>query len=794
MRIKSGVPNLDINTLTKEEKVKEKREKKEKKVKEKKERPPKVKKEKPPKEKKEKPPKIKKEKIPKVKKEKTKKSKGIKRKKPNLKRVKLPKFVNTAYSKVVNSKLFDAKVLKQMHSIRFKLYGGFAIPVLLIVLLGMLSYTKASNGLQSSYIESTKNNVNTVARYYELCFTTISSKALQLNANADLKTYFAGGFSDDSDKELEVIRDGKSTVSTVAMSDLFVHCAYMFSDYGTGITTGTIKTKGDLPKDFYTKFIESEEGKAAILSTEQEYWTGYHRMIDENTDTREDDYAISLIRPLQNRSTKKIGYIVIDVKKDYVEDLLDDIDLGKGSVLGFVTNDGRELYSNDFIKGFQFSDQSFYKKAVKSEKDSGSEEVRVKGKKYLFTYAKVYGCNTIICSLIPQSTIVGQARDVRNLTVFIVIFACAIAVIVGQLLASTITKVITKTNGVLSKTESGDLTATLNIVRRDEFGTLAKGITSMIKGMHSLILKIMGISKEVASSSENVQQTTEILVQTTHDISEAISDIEQGVIQQAEDAESCLMQMGVLAEKISSVYENSNAIGAIATGTQNKVVEGRGIVDALGEKLHDTTEITKEITDSILDLAKKSKSINSIVTTIDNIAEQTVLLSLNASIEAARAGEAGKGFAVVASDIKKLADQSSNAAKKIGDIIENIQNQTKVVVDTVKQAEDIVGVQEEALDTTVAVFNEINEEVSKLAKKLEKISEEVASIETAKDGTLAAIESISATSEETAAATEELNATAENQMNSVNALNEAAKQLAVEANHLNESIMVFKTE
>ena len=175
MRIKSGVPNLDINTLTKEEKVKEKREKKEKKVKEKKERPPKVKKEMPPKEKKEKPPKIKKEKIPKVKKEKTKKSKGIKRKKPNLKRVKLPKFVNTAYSKVVNSKLFDAKVLKQMHSIRFKLYGGFAFPVLLIVLLGMLSYTKASNGLQSSYIESTKNNVNTVARYYELCFTTISS-------------------------------------------------------------------------------------------------------------------------------------------------------------------------------------------------------------------------------------------------------------------------------------------------------------------------------------------------------------------------------------------------------------------------------------------------------------------------------------------------------------------------------------------------------------------------------------------------------------------------------------------
>lgn len=170
------------------------------------------------------------------------------------------------------------------------------------------------------------------------------------------------------------------------------------------------------------------------------------------------------------------------------------------------------------------------------------------------------------------------------------------------------------------------------------------------------------------------------------------------------------------------------------------------------------------------------------------------MLSLNASIEAARAGEAGKGIAVVAVEIRKLAVQSVDAAKKIQNIVLEIQTNITHTVNITENAKNIVDSQTEALSKTVEVFNEINQHVTNLASNLNHITDGVKNIENAKKDTLLAVESISAISEESAAATEEVAATALNQIDVVAKLNLSAIELENDANKLEESIKMFRIE
>ena len=206
----------------------------------------------------------------------------------------------------------------------------------------------------------------------------------------------------------------------------------------------------------------------------------------------------------------------------------------------------------------------------------------------------------------------------------------------------------------------------------------------------------------------------------------------------------------------------------------------------------DTTEITKAIINDIRKKKKESKAINSIIGTINEIADETSLLSLNASIEAARAGEAGRGFAVVSDEIRKLAEQSAEAGTKIGKIIIRIQDRMTKTIETAERADDIVNYQAEALNTTVKVFEDIRNHVGALARDLDTISSNMNGIETAKNDTLDAIASISATSNETEAASTELSKNAEKQLEAVEILNTAVKQLQTNSQELDESVSVFK--
>lgn len=731
---------------------------------------------------------VKKEKLKKVKpkKEKLKKEKVRKPKKERIKKERPAKQTERKPQpkKTGNSRKAAKDKGMGLRGIQVKLIGAFMIPVILFVIIGFMIYSKCSTTLNSTYEASANTSVGTLEEYLGLGFENIELMATRLSINSAITSYYTGS----EVKSESMLMDTKVALSNESTADKFIDHIIVCAKSGTACSE-----EGAIRGDVYNAFVESEEGK----NVESEIgmgsmWISSHPAIDEVTGYDSDEYALSLVTVLKNNSNKSVGYIIIDVKTSFIQDILDNAQISDNSIKGFVLEDGSQVLSGD--SDIKFTDTDFYQEALAGENLQGSKEVSYEGADYLFTYSRIEGTNMLVCAMVPQKEIMAGAQAILRYTLIAVAICAVIAIVVGSVLASGISKAIRKVNRVLKKTSDGDLTGQISMKRKDEFNVLSSSITNMIGSMKDLILKMTNVSGHVSDSAVQVGTNSEVLLEVTKNITEAVDYINSGISQQAQDTESCLEQMNGLAERINVVHENTDEISEIAQEAQGAIENGMVIVANLGEKVQGTTEVTETIIREIRELNKESIAINSIIGTINEIAEQTNLLSLNASIEAARAGEAGRGFAVVSEEIRKLAEQSGNAGNQIGEIINHIQERLAATIETAGLAGESVAFQTEALNNTVDVFKNISQQVSKLAEDVEKITQSVGGIEQAKDDTMNAIESISTTSNQTESASEELARSTEKQLQAVEVLNDAVKRLQMDAEDLDTSVSIFKVQ
>lgn len=712
------------------------------------------------------------------------KKEKLKKVKPKKEKLKKEKVRKPQPKKTGNSRKAAKDKGMGLRGIQVKLIGAFMIPVILFVIIGFMIYSKCSTTLNSTYEASANTSVGTLEEYLGLGFENIELMATRLSINSAITSYYTGS----EVKSESMLMDTKVALSNESTADKFIDHIIVCAKSGTACSE-----KGAIRGDVYNAFVESEEGK----NVESEIgmgsmWISSHPAIDEVTGYDSDEYALSLVTVLKNNSNKSVGYIIIDVKTSFIQDILDNAQISDNSIKGFVLEDGSQVLSGD--SDIKFTDTDFYQEALAGENLQGSKEVSYEGADYLFTYSRIEGTNMLVCAMVPQKEIMAGAQAILRYTLIAVAICAVIAIAVGSVLASGISKAIRKVNRVLKKTSDGDLTGQISMKRKDEFNVLSSSITNMIGSMKDLILKMTNVSGHVSDSAVQVGTNSEVLLEVTKNITEAVDYINSGISQQAQDTESCLEQMNGLAERINVVHENTDEISEIAQEAQGAIENGMVIVANLGEKVQGTTEVTETIIREIRELNKESIAINSIIGTINEIAEQTNLLSLNASIEAARAGEAGRGFAVVSEEIRKLAEQSGNAGNQIGEIINHIQERLAATIETAGLAGESVAFQTEALNNTVDVFKNISQQVSKLAEDVEKITQSVGGIEQAKEDTMNAIESISTTSNQTESASEELARSTEKQLQAVEVLNDAVKRLQMDAEDLDTSVSIFKVQ
>lgn len=675
---------------------------------------------------------------------------------------------------------FTHKIL----GIRFELALAFAVPIILMIIFGIVSYKKSADAIVREYEKSTSGIINAVGNYLDVSLSVVSDKSGELLNDEAITNYY------ESKKELtrgesnELFTAAKKQILLVKSTSTTISAVHVFAEKGNAYSTVT-----NPPQDAYAQFLESDIGKSFMASTTKNEWIGEHKVVDDMLSGKQVPYAISIIRKLP----KADGVLIMDISRDYVAESFANVDLGKGSIMGFVTGDGKEILINSDEQNV-FYNLPYYKDALSSKNVVDYSYESYNNSKYLFVISKIGDTGASVCALIPNSTILSQASQIAKLNIFFVIAACIIAVIAASLIAGGVGTAITKLVKSISRAATGDLTSSFETKRKDEFRILAESLTNMLGQIRELVREVAEIGLKFGKSSGVVWETSNNILDSAKGISIAIEEIGKGVIQQAEDTEKCLNDMSNLSDKINSVYGNTYEIEKIAGDTKNTIGNGLVIIEELNNKSKATYEITQAVIGDIKELELQSNTITDFISTINEIAAQTNLLSLNASIEAARAGEAGRGFAVVAEEIRKLADQTLSASGQIQKIVSDIQVKTQNTVKTAGKADDIVKSQTQALNNTIRIFEEISNQAACLINNLNNISEGVKAIEGAKEHTLEAVRNISAVAQQAATSSEEVSATAIDQLASVEDLSKSAKELAEDAKRLEKAIDKFQIE
>jgi methyl-accepting chemotaxis protein len=672
-------------------------------------------------------------------------------------------------------------------SIKVKLAIGLLIPILFLAVYGLVSYKRSEDAIIGNYEVSALDTTNAINKYMSLGLSMAEQSAMEIVLDINFKKFYELDYEEamSSTKSYDDLQD---RISMNARSNYFVSNIHIIGANGVGVSTST-----GVKDNLYRSIVDSTIGEDFKKSKAQYMWFGEHRELDKilfnNGEYNTDTYATSVIRKFSDSR----GYIIFDISAERIRDLFADFDMGDGSIHGYITDDGRETLANTQADSV-FLDLSYYQSAMASEENSGYSYEKFNGKEYLFIYSKFESIPGTICTLIPKSTIIEEVSGIRALSFIFVTVASIIAIAIVFIITKGITNTINRMNKSISLAAKGDLTVKFDVKRKDEFQLLAKGITDMIHNMSNLIGEVQGVSRTVSNSAKRMSFTSRELLEATNGISATIEDISGGIIHQAEDAEHCLTQMSGLSEQITELYKNTNDNQKIADNTQSVTNDGIHIIEELNDKSKATAEITQDVISKIQEFEIQSKKIESFVNIINEIAAQTNLLSLNASIEAARAGDAGRGFAVVAEEIRKLADQSMDAANQIQKTVADIALQNKMTVATAKKAEDIVDSQTDSLEKTVNVFDDISKLVNDLASNFKGIIIRLNNIETVKEETLNSISNISAVTEETAASSEEMTATAIVQNESVEHLGKAAMILEKDSKKLEEAIKIFKID
>lgn len=676
-------------------------------------------------------------------------------------------------------------------SIRNKIIICFLVPIIFMILLGTVSYRKAAEGMNNTFRDSTTQTIHMASEYIDMTNSFIEAEALKYVVDSDLSKYFLGMYEDDPVERRAVLDSQKTRILASQVGNSFISNIYLIPGENYQMVTTKSKNQAGIYEEYMGEMKENSEDGNELVK-----WVDRHSILDEHLDINESEYILSC--QMEAQTGKAV--IIIDVKADAIQEFLDSLDLGEGSIVGFVTSGGREIISENTKDGDNgmlteggavFADKDFF---LQSAGEAEPTEITFEGGRYLYFHSKSDTTGALVCALIPMELVTGQAEAIKELTLVGVILASVIALLIGMIITTGIRKNMKRLSRSLRTVAEGNLAIQVSVRGRDEFRGLAATANGMIANNKKLVQKVSQATDKLETSANEVTEASGIIHEYSQDITQAIHEINEGMEKQSLHAQECVRKTDTLSTEIREVSRIAQSVEGLVENAEEMIRQGMDLVRLLGERAGETTEVTAKVEESIEELKKESGIINQFVAAITDISEQTNLLSLNASIEAARAGEAGRGFAVVAEEIRKLADNSAEAAGEIRHNVEHISAQTGMSVESAKQAGTMVALQTEAVKEVTCVFENMNVSMKELFAGLKDILVSTGRADKEREDTLEAVKNISEIIEETAASAQIVKTVAENLKQNVESLNGTAENLGENMSELKTEIAVFKTE
>lgn len=371
----------------------------------------------------------------------------------------------------------------------------------------------------------------------------------------------------------------------------------------------------------------------------------------------------------------------------------------------------------------------------------------------------------------------------------VVIVSIALALLAASLITNPIKRVMER----MSILASGDLNhEPLETNTIDEAGQLVHATNNMTENMRNLLNQINIVSESVSSQSEELTQSANEVKSGAEQISITMQELADGSETEAHGISELSALMRDFTTKVEEASNSSQYVEETSGDVLQLTDDGTNLMNSSMDQMAVIDKIVQNAVTSVEGLDRHSQEISELVSVIQDIADQTNLLALNAAIEAARAGEQGKGFAVVADEVRKLAEQSSDSVTNITGIVKRIQAESTSVVKSLREGYKDVDEGTQQIRTTGETFSEISSAIDHMINNIKTVTENMVEMAKSSHDMNNSIEEIAAITEESAAGVEETSASSEQTSSAMEEVAASSAELANLALELNDLVGQFK--
>ena len=375
-------------------------------------------------------------------------------------------------------------------------------------------------------------------------------------------------------------------------------------------------------------------------------------------------------------------------------------------------------------------------------------------------------------------------------------FLTVVFAILGFFFSTRMFKRVGQMQGMIDRMKNLDFTVdeteTKLLQSKDEFGIMAKALASLQQKLGETVSQIKNQSDRLFDSSNGMYKNISNMTQTTDQVDRAVQEIAEGATNQANETQKANENVITIGTMIEDTNNEVEELKKTAKNMQEAQRTAHEILEELGTVNQHTKASVEEIAQQTMTTNVSATKIREVTGLITDIAEETNLLSLNASIEAARAGEAGRGFAVVASQIQKLAEQSDASAKQIENIIDQLVADSEKAVATMEQVQRIIDEQSKDVDRTGEVFRSVSDGIQESIDGINLIGQKVQQMDQARIAVVDTVSNLSAIAEENAASTQESSASVTSITGIADEMQISSEDMRKIAEDLDQRMAVFK--
>lgn len=633
-------------------------------------------------------------------------------------------------------------------SLGVRLFLVFFIATMGIVLsLGYISYSVARHTIENNALSSNEQTVQQTAEKLDIILLRFEDRLEQLVYNKDIQS--AVNSVTGSSASIAV-RQAHSKQIGEELSHWLESADGVRAVYLAPVDESLPVMASGTPDSAFMEEIMEASWYKQLKEQPQSLW------ITQSLTEGETTGIFHLAKSVADDSSSAAYIVVCDIMTSGLEGELGKVNLGMDSYIQLLTS------KDELIASSQHQEADTYLRLGGTlfkgvDQVSGSLPTKdEQGDSILAVYGTLASSGWRLLGVVPASNLIKDAGRILDSTYIAVAAAAGVAILIGLWMVRMVSRPLSRLKSLMFQGAEGDLRVRTDVVRRDEIGQLSGSFNTMMERINELVVHTNETARDVLETADALSGVSLKTAAAAKDIASATEEIAGGAGGLALEADRGNEMTAQIASRMDSVFTAAQEMGSSAHSVDQSSREGVAKLKELLDRTQTTGDMTEHLVIKINELKDTASTVNNVLGVMQGIAQQTNILSLNASIEAARAGEAGKGFKVVADEIRQLADQSRRSIAMVAEITGKIMSDMYEAEAALSDVAPLFREQTAAVRDTSDIFIAVQEQMNQFILRLDAVEHSIGGLNQSQSMLSETIGNVSSFAEESSAASEEV--------------------------------------